>query len=97
MRAFFIAVSTNKRVRGRALQTRRQRVWAKDPCCAECRKLTEYPSGFELDHIVAIDNGGPDTYDNLQVLCHVCHERKTASDLGRRYRRAVGEDGWPVQ
>jgi hypothetical protein len=41
---------------------------------------------FELDHKVALVNGGPDVDDNCQVLCigpDGCHHRKTQVDLSR--------------
>ena len=40
---------------------------------------------LEVDHIVAICNGG-DAWDesNLQVLCIDCHRKKTKLDLGKR-------------
>lgn len=89
-----------KRIRGRKLQARRLAVWARDPRCASCRRLTQYPAGFELDHIQALENGGPDTEDNVQVLCvgeNGCHARKTAADLGYTFRARVGADGWPTE
>jgi hypothetical protein len=37
---------------------------------------------FEVDHIVAIVNGGGEfDHNNLQVLCHECHKKKTKSDM----------------
>jgi len=95
--------NSDGRIRGRKLQERRLRVWSKDPRCASCRRLTEFSArlghGFELDHIVALTNGGPDTEANCQVLCTgpgSCHERKTEQDLGHRHAVRIGEDGWPV-
>lgn len=39
----------------------------------------------QVDHIVAITDGGALLEDgNLQSLCFVCHQRKTAADQGRR-------------
>ena len=71
---------------GRALQERRLRIWSRDPHCACCGRLVAMHE-FELDHIVALVNGGADTDENCQVLCIVepdaCHHRKTQSDLGR--------------
>jgi 5-methylcytosine-specific restriction endonuclease McrA len=76
--------TADNRMTGRRLQSRRLRVWAEaDGLCAACAGLTAYPHGFELDHKVALLNGGADTDENCQVLCHDCHARKTASDLGR--------------
>ncbi len=34
----------------------------------------------DVDHIVAKRDGGEDTLENLQSLCHACHSRKTAQD-----------------
>jgi 5-methylcytosine-specific restriction protein A len=81
-------LATPKRVRetritGRALQKRRLAVWTRDPHCAHCRQLTVYPSGFNLDHIVALGNGGDDTDANSQVLCLRCHTRKSREDIQR--------------
>ncbi|MEV8518660.1 HNH endonuclease signature motif containing protein [Dyella marensis] len=78
---------SEKRITGRALQRRRQRIWTQDPRCAHCGRVTEYPSGFELDHRVPLHQGGDDVDSNCQVLCagpDGCHARKTAGDAGRR-------------
>lgn len=77
------------RMRGRALQARRWRIWLRNPHCAMCGRLTGYPGGFELDHRVPLHAGGPDTDENCQVLCVYfdeagqkagCHARKTLAD-----------------
>lgn len=47
------------------------------------------------DHIKALSNGGTDDDSNIQCLCGPCHDQKTAEDLGRRVRPAIGLDGWP--
>jgi 5-methylcytosine-specific restriction protein A len=86
------------RMRGRKLQARRLKVWAQDPRCAVCRKLTAYPDGFQLDHKVPLFKGGEDTDANCQVLCapNGCHDRKTAKDMGYREKVAISPDGWPM-
>jgi hypothetical protein len=33
--------------------------------------------GLEIDHVVAMERGGPTTLDNLALLCHSHHRRKT--------------------
>lgn len=74
------------RITGWKLQARRKRLWTANPCCAMCGRLTEYPHGFELDHRVALCNGGEDTDDNCQILCcgeDGCHRKKTRDDMKR--------------
>lgn len=65
--------------------------------CEECQKPLPV-SGPEVayDHVVALALGGPDTDDNLQLLCTVpCHARKTAADLTAiaKAKRLAGETG----
>ena len=89
--------NTDGRLRGRALQARRLRKWtAAEGRCAKCKSLTDYPDGFELDHIVALVNGGKDTEEQTQVLCPVCHPKKTEADMGFKPALKIGMDGWPA-
>lgn len=77
------------RITGRKLQQRRLRMWSQSPNCAKCGRLTAWPRGFELDHVVSLDAGGPDTEDNTQVLCSGeagCHRKKTAEDMGHNLK-----------
>ncbi len=85
---------SDQRVWGRASQARRLRLWIKNPCCVDCGKLTDYPSGFELDHEVPVELGGSEDDGNLKVRCvswdeqgkkHGCHEAKT-----QREKREAG-------
>ncbi|MHC3750703.1 HNH endonuclease [Stutzerimonas stutzeri] len=87
-----VAAVADRRITGRKLQARRLAVWSRNPCCAECGRLVDYPSGFELDHIVPLFMGGEDVEQNCQVLCvHVemvggqrvktgCHVAKSATE-----------------
>ena len=86
---------TSSRITGRRLQRRRLTAWAENPCCASCGALTEWPNGFQLDHIEPLFKGGADTLHNCQVLCLACHEVKTCADVGATYRQPIGADGWP--
>lgn len=49
-----------------------------DGKCANCGSR----SHVEADHIVAIRNGGKDILSNMQLLCQLCHDKKTAIDCG---------------
>lgn len=51
--------------------------------CAMCESLLDYV--FEVDHIVALCNGGKDKMDNLQALCRNCHGKKTYQDIHGSY------------
>ena len=79
------------RRRGKALQDERERWFRLHPMCARC----DLRLARELDHIVALVNGGSDTRDNKQGLCKPCHKIKTAQDLGHRQPQKVNEDGYP--
>ncbi|MFQ5786576.1 MAG: HNH endonuclease [Thermodesulfobacteriota bacterium] len=48
---------------------------------------------FEVDHIIAIANGG-NQWDksNLQVLCNICHKKKTAKDIGKLKHKRKGQE-----
>ena len=47
--------------------------------------ICENPFGYDhhvvpatdIDHIISRRNGGPDSFQNLQALCHSCHSQKT--------------------
>lgn len=84
---------SDQRMAGRKLQDRRMRLWSASPFCEKCGRLTDWPQGFEIDHRIRLDDGGPDTDENCQILCkHTddegrkagCHAEKTAAELARR-------------
>ena len=43
--------------------------------CNICKHLLDYT--FEIDHIVALCDGGTNDIMNLQALCRNCHGKKT--------------------
>jgi 5-methylcytosine-specific restriction protein A len=86
--------SNDGRLRGRALQARRLRVWSLDPHCQKCGKLVDYlGDSFQLDHKVPLYKDGEDTDENCQVLCLPCHDRKTMQDMGYRERVEFDKEG----
>lgn len=65
----------------------RIRVWerAEGRCQAGCgRKLRPAVDGWDLDHRVALVNGGEHRERNLQVACSWCHRAKTAEDVAEK-------------
>jgi len=85
------------RQRGRKLQERRARFLRANPLCQSCLKANRLRPACEVDHVIALVNGGADDFTtNGQALCKPCHREKTARDLGYRARPQVGLDGYPV-
>lgn len=77
--------TSSQRGYGVRWQRLRLLVLARDPIC-------KYPGCHELstdvDHIVSKANGGTDSMDNLQGLCHEHHSLKTVThDGGFGHRR----------
>ncbi len=60
-----------------------------------CLESDIYTPWVELDHIVALTNGGTDTVDNLQGLCDRHHKQKTAADMGFLPRYGANPRGIP--
>ena len=47
--------------------------------CKYCNcSLVEY---YEVDHAMALSQGGPNTIGNIQCLCEQCHKNKTIHDV----------------
>lgn len=90
-------MSTNERVRGRALQTRRRKWFARDPLCKRCKDAGRVSLAVDLDHVVPIEHGGADDESNLQGLCGPCHAEKTAEDRHYKPRVQIGLDGFPME
>lgn len=85
------------RDRGRTWRKTRERIMSRDcGLCQVCLKEGNYIIGKEVDHIVPLFKGGTDSDDNLQTICTEHHAEKTAHDLGKKRRKAIGLDGWPI-
>lgn len=89
------------RLRGRKLQEIRARFFAASPLCERCKANGRLRLATQLDHRVALANGGPDFHqpgghENKQGLCDPCHAEKTAEDLGYSKPQRIGLDGFPI-
>lgn len=61
-------------------------------CSGPCARKLMPQDDWDVDHIVALENGGTDDDSNLQILCEWCHKPKTADDhalAGHGRRMAV--------
>jgi 5-methylcytosine-specific restriction endonuclease McrA len=84
-----------KRLRGHAWLRLRRLILMNDPLCVMCGAEGRAQAADEVDHIIALANGGTNEADNLQPLCREHHRIKTASDLGYVLKPEIGLDGWP--
>tara|TARA_R100001594_G_scaffold95831_2_gene130128 strand:+ start:323 stop:673 length:351 start_codon:yes stop_codon:yes gene_type:complete len=56
-----------------------------NPCCENCEKKGLTEPGKEVDHIIAIKDGGTRLgIHNLQTLCRSCHSSKSAKEREAR-------------
>ena len=54
-------------------------------------RLTKVPKGKEVDHKVPIEDGGPDTVRNLQLLTEKQHAAKTKREALARAEKRRGK------
>lgn len=62
---------------------RRKYILSRDPLCVDCQKAGFVTAGTDLDHITP-HRGDKVLFwslENLQVLCHSCHSKKTGKGL----------------
>jgi 5-methylcytosine-specific restriction protein A len=58
--------------------------------CHRCERKLRSGDCWQLDHILALENGGKDEPSNLAPCCSWCHKGKTAEDHGKAAKgRAV--------
>jgi 5-methylcytosine-specific restriction endonuclease McrA len=80
-----------ERKRGNAGVKDRAAIKARDHgLCQECkRKGLLGVLGDVVDHIEPLHLGGSDEARNKELLCHDCHDAKTAREAGNRTRGGV--------
>jgi len=87
----------DERLRGARLQRRRARWFALHPLCVHCTIVGRVRLAVELDHVIALSNGGSDDDPaNWQGLCRECHDTKTRADRGWGAARGCDVDGLPI-
>jgi 5-methylcytosine-specific restriction endonuclease McrA len=70
------------RKRGRAGMVDRERIVRRDSgLCQRCLRAGRDTVGCEVDHIVPLHKGGPDTDANKELLCVPCHLEKSREDM----------------
>lgn len=94
---FCVHTYMQQRIRGRRLQAIRRSHLSAYPLCVHCDAQGRVALATQIDHIVALVNGGEDIDSNRQGLCKDCHDNKTRMDLGHRVVQPIGLDGWPIQ
>lgn len=75
--------------------------------CQPCLRAGRVAIGREVDHVVPKakaerkrwTRAQVDDPTNLQLICTLCHKKKTAEENGRRFipKPTYGEDGWPIE
>lgn len=75
------------RIRGRALQQLRLRLFNTNPWCVACAKQGQQTRATIRDHVIPLAEGGRDDETNAQGLCAACSKTKTADESTRGVRR----------
>lgn len=71
------------RIRGRRLQRLRANLFAEHPLCVLClpHRVT---AATIRDHVIPLEDGGPDDETNVQAICPDCHDAKSLEESARR-------------
>jgi len=90
--------SSKDRGYGREYRRLRALLLKREPLCRPCNAKGRTTVATQVDHILAIANGGA-AHDitNLQPICAECHQDKCNLDKGHRLRRRITEGGWPEE
>ena len=90
-------LDTIERQRGRKAVESRARIMRRD--CGlfqQCKRNNSLTMATQVDHIVAITNGGDDSEANKEALCDECHRIKTIEDLGFKVPESCDTTGHPT-
>lgn len=75
------------RMRGRALQQERERLFRQHGYqCGVCKRVT-LPRHLIRDHKIPLAEGGLDIVENTQPICRACHDEKTQQESQRGRER----------
>ena len=74
---------------GSAWRVIRARYAAEHPFCEMCLAEGRYTPTEHIHHIKPLTQGGTHDESNLKALCHSCHSRVHAADIGDRWSRKV--------
>lgn len=67
----------------------RQRIFDKDKRCHLCGIEIQIGQKWDLDHVVALINGGENRESNLRPAHQKCHVQKTALDVSEKAKVAA--------
>jgi 5-methylcytosine-specific restriction protein A len=76
------------RIRGRELQRRRARLFARERWCRACAQDGRRILATVRDHIVPLAEGGTEDDSNIQPLCLDCSDAKTERESRRGVQRS---------
>jgi 5-methylcytosine-specific restriction protein A len=89
--------SRHARGYGTAWEHLRKEVMQRDKgLCQPCLRKNRVTAAAAVDHIKPKAKGGTDDLTNLEAICRPCHLDKTLRDAGRRVKRRIGVDGYPI-
>lgn len=57
--------------------------------CAICNRKLGPGDKWQVDHVVALANGGAHSEANMQIACDWCHKAKTAEDVAQKSKTAA--------
>lgn len=67
----------------------RERIFTRDNTCHLCKCEIQTGQKWDLDHVVALINGGENRETNLRPAHRKCHVEKTALDLAEKAKVAA--------